>query len=151
MRLRVAASMIAALALSLAWADAAAAACDAPQASLTIASAPSLPQSAAAFAGVWRGSWPVAVRGHVVSQCARLNIAVTGAQEAGVEQCTGSVAAAKRKPACKKYAARINGNELSFTDLDGSAYSFTLADVGGMLGKRVNAAHRSVTNFSRGE
>jgi len=138
--------------LSAGAASARASECDAPVAKLQIATpAASLPKPAADFSGIWQGQWPVAAKQHLVPLCAKLYVSVTSAQTAMVEQCMGSEKEAKLKPLCKNYSAQIEGDTLSFTDLDGTVFSFTLADVGGILAQSVSAEHRSVTNFIKAE
>jgi hypothetical protein len=130
-------------------ARAAEAGCDAPPPTVHPAASDAAPESARAFGGTWQGQWPVAVRDHVMPICARLYVLVLGAQTATVEQCTGSNRAARRKPECKQFAAQIDDNAMTFSDLQGTIYTFTMADVGGMKGEAVSAAHRSVTVFTK--
>jgi hypothetical protein len=132
-------------------AGAAGAACDAPPPTVHPAASDTAPESAKAFGGTWQGQWPVAVRDRVMPICARLYVLVLGAQTATVEQCTGSNRAAGRKSECKQFAAQIDGNAMTFTDLQGTAYAFTMADVGGMKGEAVSAKHRAVTVFTKRE
>jgi hypothetical protein len=138
-----------ALAFLLLYAGAACAAgCDAPSPTIHPVAAPSLPKSAAAFAGSWQGQWPVVVRDQILPLCARLYVAVTASRAATIEQCTGSNQEARLRPECRVFAAQIDGNEMTFTYLEGTVFTFTLADVGGMLGKAVSADHRSATRFT---
>lgn len=126
-----------------------AAPCDAPRPALQPGAAADLPEAAAAFAGAWHGQWPASVRGHVVPICARLNVLVVSPTSATVEQCTGAVAAARRKSECKRFAAQIDGNSMTFSDLQGTVYNFTVADVGGMKAEATSASHRAVTVFTK--
>ena len=143
---------LAATAFLLLFAGAArAAGCDAPPATIHPGAAPSLPKSAAAFGGSWEGQWPVVVKNQVLPLCARLYVAVTAGRAATVEQCTGSGEGARFKPECKIFTAQIDGNEMTFTYLEGTVFTFTLADVGGMLGTAVSTDHRSSTRFTPAE
>jgi len=135
------------LAAQGAWA----AGCDAPAATIRPGTAAGVSGAAAAFAGTWQGQWPVAVSGHVAPICARVYVAVGSATAAAVEQCTGSNRAARRRPECKRYAAEVNGNMMTFTDAEGTVYTFTMADVGGMEAEAVNARHRSGTVFTKAQ
>jgi hypothetical protein len=133
-------------AASSAWA---APSCDAPHSALQPRAAADLPDAAAAFAGTWQGQWPASAHGHVVAVCARLTIQVLSPTSATVEQCTGAVRAARIKAECKRFAAQIDGNNMSFSDLQGTVYNFTMADVGGMKAEATSAAHRAVTVFTK--
>jgi hypothetical protein len=136
--------------LLLLVADAAwAAGCDAPPATVKPGAAAGLSGSATAFAGTWQGQWPVAVKDHVEPICARLYVQIVSGTTATVEQCTGSNGAARRRPECKRYAAEVNTNVMTFTDAQGTVYTFTMADVGGMEAEAVNAQHRSGTVFTK--
>ncbi len=123
--------------------------CDAPAATVRPGTAAGVSGSAPAFAGTWQGQWPVAAKGHVEPICARLYVQVISPTTATVEQCTGSNAAARRRPECKRYTAEVSTNVMTFTDTEGTVYTFTMADVGGMEGEAVNAAHRSGTVFTK--
>ena len=127
-----------------------AAGCDAPSPHIrpgtTMAD---LPEAAANFAGTWQGQWPIAVKDHIVPICARLYISVNGPQTATIEQCTGSARTARRKAECRQFAGEINGNFMTFSDLQGTVYSLTIADVGGMKAEATSAQHRSVTVFQK--
>jgi hypothetical protein len=149
---RMTARALAAVLLLLAlWAapSAWAAPCEAPRPALRPGTVADLPEAATAFAGAWQGQWPAAVRGRVVPVCARLNVMVLSPTAATIEQCTGAVPAARRKAACKRFAAQIDGNDMSFSDLQGTVYKFTVADVGGMKAEATSAAHRAVTVFTK--
>jgi hypothetical protein len=126
-----------------------AAECDAPAATVRPGTAAGVSGSATAFAGTWQGQWPVAAKGHVEPICARLYVQVISPAAATVEQCTGSNAAARRHPECKRYTAEVSRNVMTFTDTQGTVYTFTVADVGGMEAEAVNAAHRSGTVFTK--
>jgi hypothetical protein len=145
----VAAQLLAPLLLLLVADGAWAAGCDAPAATVTPGSAVGLSGSATAFGGTWQGQWPVAVKDHVEPICARLYVQIISATAATVEQCTGSNRAARRQPECKRYAAEVNSNVMTFTDAQGTVYTFTMADVGGMEAEAVNAQHRSGTVFTK--
>ena len=128
----------------------AAADCDAPKSNLQIVPPPAgVPKSAAAFSGRWQGDWPIVSKKQVLTQCARLYVAVTSAASVSVEQCTGSVKAANLKPECKYFVAQIDGDTMTFTDLNGGIYTFTMADVGGMLAEATTADHKSSTQFTK--
>jgi hypothetical protein len=146
-------ALAAALLPLLLWATPAAwaAPCAAQRPALQPGAAADLPQAAAAFGGAWQGQWPAAAHGHVVPVCARLNVQVLSPTSATVEQCTGRVPAARRKAECKRFAAQIDGNNMSFSDLQGTVYNFTVADVGGMKAEATSAAHRAVTVFTKPE
>lgn len=139
--------LAACLALPLFAAAANAAGCDAPVSTLKPGTMAGAPDETDAFAGIWQGQWPVAVHDHVMPICARLYVQIIATAAATVEQCTGSNREARRRPECKQYAAQIDGNVMTFTDLQGTVYTFTMADVGGMKGEAVTAEHRSVTVF----
>jgi hypothetical protein len=128
-----------------AWADG----CDAPPATIRPGTAVGLSGSPSAFAGTWQGQWPVVVNGHVEPICARLYVQISSANTATVEQCTGSNPGALRHPECKRYTADVNGNVMTFTDSQGTVYTFTMADVGGMEAEAVDAEHRSGTVFTK--
>jgi hypothetical protein len=129
-----------------------AAPCDAPAPATALAPpSTSIPKSATAFAGAWQGAWPVVEHHRVAPLCARLYVAVDNATAASVEQCTGSLKAAHLAPRCKKYQAQILDGAMSFTDADGEVYTFTAADVGGILGEVVSADHKSMTQFIKAE
>ena len=102
-----------------------AAPCEAPRPALRPGTVADLPEAAAAFGGAWQGQWPAAAHGQVVPVCARLNVLVLSPTTATVEQCTGAVPAARRKAECKRFAAQIDGNDMSFSDLQGTVYKFT--------------------------
>lgn len=145
--------LIAALVLLVLGAGGALAAesCDAPKPNLRPGAAADVAPSAASFAGTWQGQWAVAVRDHAQPICARLYVSVMGAATVTVEQCTGSNKDAKRRPECKQFAAEIDGNVMTFSDLQGTVYTFTMADVGGMKGEAISAEHRSITVFVKPE
>jgi hypothetical protein len=140
--------MLAPILLFLAANAAAAADCDAPPATIKPGIAAGQSDLAARFAGTWQGQWPIAVNGHVEPICARLYIQIAAAN-ATVEQCTGSNPGAGRHAECKRYTAEVNGNVMTFTDAQGTVYTFTMADVGGMEAEAVNAEHRSGTVFTK--
>jgi hypothetical protein len=144
-----AAQILAPILLFLVANAAAAAGCDAPPATITPGIATGQSGEAAKFAGSWQGQWPIAVNGHVEPICARLYIQIVSAANATVEQCMGSNPGARRPAECKRYAAELNGNVMTFTDTQGTVYTFTMADVGGMEGEAVNAEHRSGTVFTK--
>jgi hypothetical protein len=144
--------LLAALALLLLGAGSAmAAGCDAPVATVHPGAAADVTPSSAAFAGIWQGQWAVAVHDHAQPICARLYVSVIASATATVEQCTGSNRDAKRRPECKQFAAEIDGNVMTFSDLQGTVYTFTMADVGGMKGEAISAQHRSITVFVKPE
>jgi hypothetical protein len=143
---------IAAAALILAGVSAArAAGCDAPKPSVHPAASAAAGESAKAFAGTWNGEWPVAVKDHVVPICARLYVQVLGSDTATVEQCTGSSRDGRRRAECKQFVAQIDGNEMTFSDLQGTIYKLTMADVGGIKAEATDAQHRSLTVFTKPE
>lgn len=123
--------------------------CDAPKGSVNPGAADGIVGSAASFAGTWQGQWPIAVHGHVVPVCAKLSIFVASSQAATVDQCIGSNSEGRLKAVCKQFSAQIDDNVMTFTDSDGTVYTFTMADVGGMKGEAISAKHRSVTVFTR--
>ncbi len=123
--------------------------CDAPGPGIGPGSAEGIVGAAGAFGGTWLGRWPVAVKGHVEPICAKLYVQVASDQIATVEQCTGSNSETHRKAECKRYSAQISDNVMTFTDPQGTVYTFTIADVGGMKGEATTAQHRSVTLFTR--
>lgn len=138
--------------LGVGAATASAQTCDAPPSKLKIVPPPdSVPKAAAAFSGVWRGDWPIAAKKQVVPLCARLSVMVASPQAVSVEQCTGSQPAAKLKPQCRYYVAQIDGDTMTFTDPDGSVFTFEMKDVGGMLAETVSAEHKSSTQFTKPE
>jgi hypothetical protein len=147
----VAAQTLAPILLLLVANGAWAAECDAPPATVRPGTAAGVSGSAAAFAGTWQGQWPVAVRDHVEPICARLYVQIISPATATVEQCTGSNPAARRHPECKRYTAEVNSNVMTFTDTQGTVYTFTMADVGGMEAEAVNAQHRSGTVFTKAQ
>ncbi|HEY7991915.1 MAG TPA: hypothetical protein VID77_11045 [Stellaceae bacterium] len=128
-----------------------AAGCDAPAPTVRPAASDTATPTAKAFAGTWQGQWAVAVKDHAVPICARLYVLVLGPTNATVEQCTGSNKDARRRAECKQFAAQIDGNEMSFSDLQGTIYKLTMADVGGIKAEATSAEHRSVTVFVKPE
>jgi hypothetical protein len=130
----------------------AAEACDAPAPGTTI-KRPSelLPPNAAAFAGVWRGQWPVRVRDETLSYCAKFYISVVDGHEAKVEHCNGSRPEVHLTPRCSTFEGTIDGNRLSFIDVAGNTISLTLADVGGMLAEWSSRSSHALTQFVRDE
>ena len=128
-----------------------AAGCDAPAPTVHPAASDTATAMARSFAGTWQGQWAVAVKDHAAPICARLYILVLGPTNATVEQCTGSNKDAHRRAECKQFAAEIDGNEMSFSDLQGTIYKLTMADVGGMKAEATSAEHRSVTVFVKPE
>lgn len=151
-RIMARAIAVALLTLLLAAAPSAwAASCDAPRPALQPGAAADLPEAAAAFSGAWQGQWPTTLHGHVVGICARLNVQVLSPTSATAEQCTGAMPAARRKAECKHFAAQIDGNSMSFSDLQGTVFAFTMADVGGMKAEATSAAHRAVTVFTKAQ
>ena len=145
----IAAQFLAPILLLLIAGGASAADCDAPPATVRPGSAAGLSGSATAFAGTWQGQWPVAVKDHVEPICARLYVQISSATTATVEHCTGSNPGARLRPECKRYAAEVNSNVMTFTDAKGTVFTFTMADVGGMEAEAVNAEHRSGTVFTK--
>jgi len=141
----VATPILLALFAHVAWA----AGCDAPPATLKPGTAAGLSGPAARFGGTWQGQWPVAVSGHIEPICARVYVLISSATTATVEQCTGSNRGARRRPQCKRYAAAVNGNVMTFTDAEGTVFTFAMADVGGMEAEAVSARHRSGTVFTK--
>jgi hypothetical protein len=144
-----AAQILAPILLLLVANGAAAADCDAPPATIKPGTAAGQSGAAATFAGTWQGQWPIAVNGHVEPICARLYVQIVSAANATVEQCTGSNPGARRHAECKRYAAEVHGNVMTFTDAQGTVYTFTMADVGGMEAEAINAEHRSGTVFTK--
>ncbi len=142
-------AVIAVILLVLWCGGACAQSCDAPAPGIGPGSAEGVVGAAGAFGGTWQGQWPIAVRGQVVPICVRLYVQVASDQLATVEQCTGSNSETARKPECKRYSAQISDTVMTFTDPQGTVYTFTIADVGGMKGEATSAAHRSVTLFTR--
>ncbi|MGH6980299.1 MAG: hypothetical protein ACREFC_03750 [Stellaceae bacterium] len=128
-----------------------AAGCDAPAPTVHPAASDTATQAAKAFAGAWQGQWAVAVKDHAVPICARLYVLVLGPTNATVEQCTGSNKDARRRAECKQFAAQIEGNVMTFSDLQGTIYTLTMADVGGIKAEATTAEHRSVTVFVKPE
>lgn len=123
--------------------------CDTPAPGISPGSAEGVGGAPASFGGTWQGQWPIAVKGHIEPICAKLYIQVASDQIATVEQCTGSNSETRRKAECKRYSAQISDNVMTFTDPQGTVYTFTMADVGGMKGEATSAQHRSVTLFTR--
>ncbi len=124
--------------------------CDAPVPPIQLESpASAVPSAAAAFAGVWRGVWPIRVNGETLSYCARFYITVVDGHKATVEHCNGSRQEARLKPQCSAFEATIDGDNLSFIDAGGNTVSLTLADVGGMLAEWSSRSSRASTQFVR--
>ena len=93
-----------------------AASCDAPRPNLAISTPPaSVGRDAAAFSGVWAGTWLLqGRRGNRIRQCARIHVQVNHSHSAAVAYCYGSRPDARTRARCDKYSATIRGDQLRF-------------------------------------
>jgi hypothetical protein len=105
-----------------------AASCDAPRPNLAISAPPaSVGRDAAAFFGVWAGTWLLqGRRGNRIRQCARIHIQVNDNQNAAIAYCYGSRPDARTRARCDKYGATIRGEQLRFVTLRGIQISLQL-------------------------
>jgi hypothetical protein len=113
----IAALVIAASVLCFGGNKTLAAACDAPTPDLTISAPPaSVSPDAAAFSGVWAGTWLLRGRGsgNRIHQCARIHVSVSDNHNAAVAYCYGSRPDRGTNAQCDRYSAMIQGNRLRF-------------------------------------
>jgi hypothetical protein len=127
--------------------------CDAPNPNLQIAKpAP----GAAAFSGVWNGSWTYqAGRRHDkqnYSICGAMYVAITSSTAAEVTYCGGRNSYRNAEGRCEKDSGTIAGNTLTFVDGAGSTVIFT-ASGGSTLAAEDRAANGKTmeTQFRRAE
>lgn len=108
--------LIAASVLCMAGARTFAATCDAPRPNLVISAPPtSVSRDAAAFSGVWAGTWLLqGRRGNRIRQCARIHVQVNDNHNAAVAYCYGARPDARTLARCDKYRATIRGAQLRF-------------------------------------
>jgi hypothetical protein len=119
---------IAALVFCFAGQKALAATCDAPRPNLVISAPPAfVGRDAAAFSGVWAGTWLLqGRRGNRVRQCARIHVEVNDNHNAAVAYCYGSRPDARTLARCDEYRATIRGDQLRFVIRRGSHLSLRL-------------------------
>lgn len=101
--------------------------CDAPNpATPTAPPSATISPNAAAFSGVWGGTWVMqGIRRTRASMCARLHVSVTSNTSADVAYCYGTRSDTGNGRQCDKYAATINGNVLQFKSQIGGNFTFT--------------------------
>jgi hypothetical protein len=126
-------AIVATALLCLSWHRALAESCDAPNPDFTIsAPAGSVGPEAAAFSGVWAGTWLLrgVGAGNRIFQCARIHVSVGGGHHAAVAYCYGSRLDVGTAPQCDRYRAQIRGNHLRFVTSIGNNISMRLAGPG---------------------
>ena len=110
--------VIAASALCIAKSETFAASCDVPRANLAISAPPaSVSRDAAAFSGVWAGTWLLPGRsGNRIRQCARIHVQVNDNHNAAVAYCYGSRPDVNFRAVagCDTFHATIRGDHLRF-------------------------------------
>jgi len=110
--------VVAASVLCIAGSEAFAANCDAPRANLAISAPPAwVGRDAAAFSGVWAGTWLLPGRGgNRIRQCARIHVQVSDNHNAAVSYCYGSRPDVNFRalPGCDTFRATIRGDQLRF-------------------------------------
>jgi hypothetical protein len=119
---------IAASVLCFAGSKTFAANCDAPRPNLAISAPPaSVSRNAAAFSGVWAGTWLLqGRRGNRIRQCARIHVQVNDNHNAAVAYCYGSRPDARTLARCDNYRATIRGDQLRFVVRRGTHISLRL-------------------------
>lgn len=126
--------------------------CDAPNPSVAISPpAASVSSNAAAFFGVWGGTWTFqGIRKTRADMCARLHVSVTSNNSANVSYCYGTRSDTGVGRQCDQYTASISGNVLQFKGNLGGNYVFT--NQGGSLAAqvRLDASQRTTqTQFQK--
>jgi len=108
--------------------------CDAPDPTDFKVSAPgpSVAPDAAAFSGVWAGSWLLAGNAalHPTPLCVRIHVSVEDSDRASVAYCYGSRSDVGTAPQCDLYQAIIRGPYLIFFTSDGINISMRLKGPG---------------------
>jgi hypothetical protein len=122
--------VIAASVLCIGGSETFAANCDAPRANLAISAPPaSVSRDAAAFSGVWAGTWLLpSRRGNRIHQCARIHVQVNDNHNAAVAYCYGSRpdVNARAVARCDTFRATIRGDQLRFVIWHGGQISLRL-------------------------
>jgi hypothetical protein len=103
--------------------------CDAPNPNFAIsAPAGSVRPEAAAFSGVWAGTWLLRGVGAAnrIFLCARIHVSVEDSHNAAVAYCYGSRSDVGTAPQCDRYRARLRGTHLRFVTSVGNNISLQL-------------------------
>jgi hypothetical protein len=129
--------------------------CDAPNPDFTISAPPaSVGPVAAAFSGVWAGTWLLegVGAGNRILQCARIHVSIKDSDNAKVVYCYGSRTDVGTKPQCDRYPnAVIRGKYLIFVTSDGANISLQLQRPGiaQATGALPSATTSIVTDFHK--
>jgi len=129
--------------------------CDAPKPDFRISAPPaSVDPVAAAFSGVWAGTWLLegVGAGNRILQCARIHVSIKDSQNADVVYCAGSRTDIGTAPQCERFPrAVIRGKNLIFVLSDGANVSMLLQGPGTarVTGALPSATTSIVTDFHK--
>ncbi len=128
--------------------------CDAPNPNFTISAPPgSVRPEAAAFSGVWAGTWLLRGVGaaNQIVLCARIHVSVEDGHNAAVAYCYGSRSDVGTAPHCDRYRARLRGNHLRFVTSAGNSVSMRLSRPGAVRATMTQPARprQVVTDFHK--
>jgi hypothetical protein len=129
--------------------------CDAPNPNFAISTpAGSVRPEAAAFSGVWAGTWLLRGVGAAnrIFLCARIHVSVEDSHNAAVAYCYGSRSDVGTAPHCDRFRARLRGNHLSFVTSVGTNIALRLTRPGtarATMSHPAGGARQVVTDFHK--